>query len=547
MRISPLKLILGLIAGIGTHTNTFSQEMFSLDLRTRSRSGTAQIKHEAWFPAQTALIVCDMWDTHPCKNAALRSREMAHRMNALLTKARSAGALIIHAPSSCMAAYAETPARKRAQAAPPSLFLPTGIDHWCRQIPTEEATIYPLDQSDGGSDDEPEAHEAWGRELEKEGRDPKAPWLRQIETLQIVQEKDAVSDSGSEIWNLLDSRGVRNVILVGVHTNMCVAGRPFGLRQMAKNGKHVVLMRDLTDTMYNPLQWPYVSHFRGTELFLQHVEKHICPTVTSDQFLGGLPFSFSAATAGPPRIQILLLGDSTTEASLPKRLAPDEPQFEDGIRIRLASDKDLPPCDVHNLGLSGEFIRRLLDSGRYDKVVATAPSADFIFIRYGINDRSKRDDFETNFPKDYRELIGRLRTDHPKATIIPTSIIPYTSRTDNSRVNNLVRTIAETEMLPFFDIHPRYAAELSKGENMLNYRRLDLTKVPTFLHPIVKPYVQPGPKPEVVVMDNRLDGHLGDVPGWFSDRHPNQAGYQVIADETSKFLAPLVRKRAGLQ
>ena len=33
---------------------------------------------------------------------------------------------------------------------------------------------------------------------------------------------------------------------------MCVLGRPFGLRQMAKNGKNVVLMRDMTDTMYNP-------------------------------------------------------------------------------------------------------------------------------------------------------------------------------------------------------------------------------------------------------------------------------------------------------
>ena len=63
---------------------------------------------------------------------------------------------------------------------------------------------------------------------------------------------DAISDSGVEIWNLLEERGINNVILLGVHTNMCVLGRPFGLRQMAKNGKNVVLMRDMTDTMYNP-------------------------------------------------------------------------------------------------------------------------------------------------------------------------------------------------------------------------------------------------------------------------------------------------------
>ena len=44
---------------------------------------------------------------------------------------------------------------------------------------------------------------------------------------------------------------------------MCVLGRPFGLRQMAKNGKNVVLMRDLTDTMYNPQRAPFREPFLG--------------------------------------------------------------------------------------------------------------------------------------------------------------------------------------------------------------------------------------------------------------------------------------------
>jgi hypothetical protein len=52
-------------------------------------------------------------------------------------------------------------------------------------------------------------------------------------------------------------------------------------------------MRDMTDTMYNPQRSPYVSHFTGTDLILQHIEKYICPTITSDQLLGGRPFHFS--------------------------------------------------------------------------------------------------------------------------------------------------------------------------------------------------------------------------------------------------------------
>jgi hypothetical protein len=73
---------------------------------------------------------------------------------------------------------------------------------------------------------------------------------------------------------------------------MCVLGRPFGLRQMAKNGKNVVLVRDLTDTMYNPQRSPNVSHFEGTRLIVEHIEKFVCPTITSDQILGGKEFRF---------------------------------------------------------------------------------------------------------------------------------------------------------------------------------------------------------------------------------------------------------------
>jgi lysophospholipase L1-like esterase len=73
------------------------------------------------------------------------------------------------------------------------------------------------------------------------------------------------------------------------------------------------------------------------------------------------------------KIQILLLGDSATESSIPRKVAPQEPQFEDVVRILLAAEGDLPPTNVINLGLSGEFIRRLLDSGRYDRAVARLP------------------------------------------------------------------------------------------------------------------------------------------------------------------------------
>lgn len=238
--------------------------------------------------------------------------------------------------------------------------------------------------------------------------------------------------------------------------------------------------------------------------------------------------------------QVLLVGDSTTEAKIPKMLRPQGPHFEDVIRILLAAEKDLEPVNVINLGFSGEYVQRLLDSGRYDKEVAKIPGADYIFIRYGINDQAKRQGFAENFAKDYHELIVRLKRDHPEAVITVMTVIPYGEEGRVAQINELNKKVAEAEGLPLFDIYPRYAGELKKGPNMLNYRRYPIEKVPEKFQELVKPFIN---GKSVVVMDNQLDAHLGDLPGWYGDRHPNQAGYQVIADETAKYLARLMRER----
>ncbi|PQO27319.1 nicotinamidase [Blastopirellula marina] len=249
-------------------------------------------RQESWKPSETAIIVCDVWDLHHCQNAVLRVQEFAPRLDHVLSKAREQGVTIIHAPSGCMEHYAQHPARRRAQLIAPAPTLPEEITKWCYQIPSEEKGVYPVDQSDGGEDDEPEQHVNWAEELMNRGLNPKAPWSKQTDLLTIDAEKDYISDKGDEVWNILSAKGIDNVILTGVHTNMCVLGRPFGLRQLAKNGKNVVLMRDMTDTMYNPEAWPFVSHFTGTDLIISHIEKFVAPTVTSDQLIGGKPFVF---------------------------------------------------------------------------------------------------------------------------------------------------------------------------------------------------------------------------------------------------------------
>jgi lysophospholipase L1-like esterase len=268
-----------------------------------------------------------------------------------------------------------------------------------------------------------------------------------------------------------------------------------------------------------------------------------------NSFVLSLAFGVMLATVFQPhgaraehegKIQILLLGDSTTEGSVPRRLKPDGPHLEKVLEQLLAAAGDVPACHVINSSLSGEYIRRLFDSGRYDRDAAKLPGLDYIFIRYGLNDRARREEFAVNFAKDFHELLARLRQDHPQALLIPMTVIPFADEAASKEINDLILEVARIEKLAVFDIYPRYAAELEKGPNMLNYRRYPLAKIPDQYHELVKPFVNGS---GVEVMDNELDAILGDLPGWYSDRHPNLAGYNVIADETAKYLATLLREK----
>lgn len=285
-------------------------EPIRLELRHRTETAPQTgrfhtlLREEEWDPAKTAVIVCDVWDYHHCYNAVQRLTEFGPRLNELVANARERGMTIIHSPSDCMPQYEGHPARQRAMETPKPTKLPVDIQSWCSKIPSEEAAIYPIDQSDGGEDDEPEQHAKWAKELAALGRNPKLPWKQQAAFIQIDEANDFITDKGDEVWSILESRGIENVILTGVHTNMCVLGRPFGLRQMARNGKRVALVRDMTDTMYNPQRWPFVSHFTGTDLIIEHVEKFVAPTITSDQFLGGK--TFRHATDTRPRLAIIV-------------------------------------------------------------------------------------------------------------------------------------------------------------------------------------------------------------------------------------------------
>jgi nicotinamidase-related amidase len=245
-------------------------------LRTRSNEARAELLYRDWDIAQLAVVVCDMWDAHHCVSAQCRVDEMAPHMNKVLDEIRRRGALIVHAPSDCMAFYRDTRARARALAAP-AVRAPAPID-W-NDWHQDELEALPTTLTDPGSCscDSPEA---CGEQFRA--------WTRQTPLIDIRSE-DTVSDDGQEIFNVLHQHGIRDVLAMGVHTNVCVLGRPFGIRQFVYLGMRPVLCRDLTDAFHRDRR----GHLWGTDTMIAHIERRWCPSLTSDQLVGGVPFEFS--------------------------------------------------------------------------------------------------------------------------------------------------------------------------------------------------------------------------------------------------------------
>ena len=250
--------------GIGLAVPGFlAAQMLAVNLRSRVEafkgSGEWQevsVRRQV-DPRRTAVVICDMWDRHWCDGANERVGLLIKQAAPFVAAARKRGMLIIHAPSDTMAFYQDAPQRQ-AMLAIPRIPPPAPLSLTDPPLP--------VDSSDGGCDTPGDkSHKAW---------------TRQHPGIEIAP-SDLISDKGEEVYSALRARNIDHVLIMGVHTNMCILNRSFAIRQMTKWGVRCILVRDLTDAMYDPEDPPRVSHARGTEMVIEHIEKYWCPTVLS--------------------------------------------------------------------------------------------------------------------------------------------------------------------------------------------------------------------------------------------------------------------------
>jgi nicotinamidase-related amidase len=199
-----------------------------------------------------ALLICDMWNHHWCRSLEDGTDALAPRLAKTVAAFREVGGTIVHAPSETMRFYTDYPARIWVTdlSKPP---LPANLEHPDPPLPQPQPPQCPeqppCDQPDG----------------------PPWPWTCQHPAISVA-EPDAILETGCELLAVIHAREIELVYVTGVHTNMCVLDRSFGIKQLRRWGIECRLVSDLTEAA--PPTY--------TDDVVKYIDTNWCRAVTSD-------------------------------------------------------------------------------------------------------------------------------------------------------------------------------------------------------------------------------------------------------------------------
>ncbi|HTY88461.1 MAG TPA: NPCBM/NEW2 domain-containing protein [Candidatus Acidoferrum sp.] len=249
-------IIFSLIFSAGCSAVSVRSAEIELTLQTRDPdTGKIITTTEKVDPTRVGVIVVDVWNYHWCKTAAMRIDAIVPRMNEALDGARALGMTVMLCPSDVVDNYVGFPQREKVLALPKY------------PVPVVTAVTCPPPPDAGGC--------ACGREQCRPnyGWDAMHPELR-------IADSDLMPNTQAEVYAICKKYGLTHLIYVGFHTQVCLLGKPMGLKAMKSAGFHCVLARDLTDAHpgYDPAR--NFTPDSNTADVIEHFEKYLSPTIS---------------------------------------------------------------------------------------------------------------------------------------------------------------------------------------------------------------------------------------------------------------------------
>lgn len=217
-------------------------------------------KEKTFTTSQVGVLVIGMWSGHQCLVADKILHELSPKVNSFLKTCRSKNMKVIFGSSSLTKLAKYAPLRKNMK----GLSFVSLVDKGLSFPPI------PFDDSDGGVNEKNPNFKRDDVDLHPS-----------IE----VSNTDAMSDNSKEILNYLNHHDIKLLLVVGVHTNMCVLDRPYGIKNLARYGFPMALVRDLTDPMVKPDGIKVKDRDDAKDKIVKFIEQYFCPSVDSRDFI----------------------------------------------------------------------------------------------------------------------------------------------------------------------------------------------------------------------------------------------------------------------
>jgi nicotinamidase-related amidase len=220
------KHLLLLLAGIILTTAApalAETRMLEVAQRTRNANNEVVTTTKTIDPATTGVMVIDSWNYHWCMTATERVGAMVPRWNRALECARKLGMTVMWAPSDVAGNYVGTPQRERA------LAVPYGPVPAVRQLDCTFTVARPPCMCGKGFPC-----------LSNYGFDAICPALN-------IAQDDYIVCGLAEVYGICKQKGLKHIIFTGLHTNICLFGKPDALSAMYGAGVDCSVARDLND------------------------------------------------------------------------------------------------------------------------------------------------------------------------------------------------------------------------------------------------------------------------------------------------------------
>jgi len=234
----------------------------TLNFKFRDSSGKTYFNKESIDAKKVAIIVMDTWDYHWCRSWRNRAASLIPRMNKTLEGARKLGITILFSPTNAMRDMHNTRQRKA------TLQLPFHQIPESLNLLEEGASPFLSGNCECGY-----GHACFVTH----NVNNQHPQL-------VMSDEDFIAVTLQEAYNVLAEKGITHVILAGFATNVCVWGKPAGLKNLLNAGFQCAIASDLTEAItqyaedvFNPTD--------GTLQSLALIEQKFAPTILMEELL----------------------------------------------------------------------------------------------------------------------------------------------------------------------------------------------------------------------------------------------------------------------